>query len=79
MSKRIRKEDDADRWLREHDPYYASTKKNKRSKENYPYDTPEQEHRRRQIEIPLSNLNSSQRRELTDVLGSYDEYGKFNL
>lgn len=79
MAKRIRKEDEADLWLRKHDPYYASTKKNKRSKEEYPYETPEQEHRRRQIEIPISNLNSSQRRELRGVLGSYDEAGEFNL
>ena len=79
MAKRTRKEDDADKWLRKHDPYYASTKKNKRCKEKYPYDTPEQEHRRTQIEIPFSNLNSSQRRSLTDILGSYDEDGEFNL
>ena len=79
MAKRIRKEDGADLWLRKHDPYYSSTKKNKRSKEKYPYDTPEQEHRRRQTEIPLSNLNTSQRRELKSVLGAYDEDGEFNL
>lgn len=79
MAKRIRKEDEADRWLREHDPYYSSTKKNKRRKEEYPYDTPEQEHRRKQIEIPLSDLNSRQRRELKGVLGSYDGDGEFNL
>lgn len=79
MGKRIRKEDDADKWLREHDPYYASNKKNKRSRAKYPYDTPEQEHRRMQIEIPLSNLNSRQRLELKGLLGSYDEDGEFNL
>lgn len=79
MAKRIRKEDEADRWLREHDPYYASTKRNKRRKEEYPYDTPEQEHRRMQIEIPLSDLNPSQRQELKSVLGSYGEDGDFNL
>lgn len=79
MAKRIRDEDEGDRWLREHDPYYASKKKNKRRKEKYPYDTPEQEHRRMQIEIPLSNLNSRQRHELKGVLGSYDEDGEFNL
>lgn len=79
MAKRIRKEDDADRWLREHDPYYASTKKNKKTKEKYPYDTPEQEHRRTRAEIPLSNLTSRQRQELKSVLGSYDEGGEFNL
>ena len=79
MAKRIREEDNADCWLREHDPYYSSTKKNKRRKEKYPYDTPEQEHRRVQMEIPLSNLNSRQLRELKGVLGSYDEDGEFNL
>ena len=79
MAKKIREEDEADRWLREHDPYYTSKKKNKRRTEKYPYDTPEYEHRRMQIEIPLSNLNSSQRRELRGILGSYDEDGEFNL
>ena len=79
MAKRIRNEDDADRWLRKHDPYYASTKKNKRRKERYPYDTPEQGHRRSQTETPLSNLTSRQRAELKGVLGSYDEDGEFNL
>lgn len=79
MAKRIRKEDEADRWLREHDPYYASTKSNKRRKERYPYDTPEQEHRRMQVEIPMSNLNASQRQELKSVLGSYNDDGDFNL
>ena len=79
MAKRIRKEDDADLWLREHDPYYASTKKNKKRIEKYPYDTPEQEHRRLQAEIPLSNLNSGQRRDLRSVLGAYVDSGEFNL
>ena len=79
MAKRIRKEDDADRWLREHDPYYTGKKMNKRAKEEYPYDTPEQAHRRAQVEIPLSNLNAKQRVELKGVLGSYDGEGKFNL
>ena len=79
MAQRIRKEDEADRWLREHDPYYSSTKKNKRGKEVYPYDTPEQEHRRTQVEIPLSNLNSRQKQELKGVLGSYDDNTGFNL
>lgn len=79
MAKRVREEDEADIWLREHDPYYSSTKKNKRSKEKYPYDTPEQGHRRAQIEIPISNLSTKQRRDLRGVLGSYDKDGEFNL
>lgn len=76
---KIRKEDEADKWLREHDPYYTSQKRNKRRNKKYTYDTPEQEHRRQQVEIPFSNLNSKQRVELKGVLGSYDEGGEFNL
>ena len=77
--RRSRTEDMADLWLREHDPYYLSKERGKRKKEKYPYDTPEQEKRRMQIEIPISDLNSSQRLELKGVLGSYDEAGDFNL
>lgn len=79
MAKKVREKDDADRWLQEHDPYYSSTKNNKRRKEKYPYETLEQEHRRTQVEVPLSSLNSRQRRELRSVLGSYDDGGEFNL
>ena len=79
MGARYRKEDEADKWLREHDPYYTDTEKNKKKKLEYPYDTPEQEHRRVQIEIPIRNLNSRQRRELRGVLGAYDDEGEFNL
>lgn len=74
-----RKEDDADRWLREHDPYYASKDKNKRQKEEYHYDTIEQEHRKSLVEIPLSTLTPRQRRELKNALGAYDDSGEFNL
>lgn len=79
MAKSARKEDEADLWLRDHDPYYTDTEKNKRKKITHPYETPEQEHRRLRTEIPLSNLNSSQRQELKGVLGAYDEGGEFNL
>lgn len=79
MAVKYRKEDDADKWLRAHDPYYTDTEKNKRKKLAYPYDTPEQEHRRVQVEIPISNLNNSQKRTLKGVLGAYDEDGDFNL
>lgn len=79
MAKIARGEDMADKWLREHDPYYTDPDKNKRKKLMYPYDTPEQEHRRVQIEIPISNLNSSHKLELKGVLGAYDEDGEFNL
>jgi len=72
-------EDDADLWLRVNDPYYTSPDKDKRSKIKFPYDTPEQERRRRETEIPISNLNSSQRITLKGVAGSYDGEGNFNL
>lgn len=58
MSKFRREEDEADKWLREHDPYYTSSDRDKRKKMSNPYETPEQEKRRRETEIPLSNLNS---------------------
>lgn len=74
-----REEDQADKWLREHDPYYTNTDKDKRSKIDSPYDTPEQERRRREAEIPISNLNSSQRITLKGIAGSYDEDGNFSL
>ena len=79
MSKFRRDEDEADKWLRKHDPYYTATKKNKRKKLKYPYDTPEQERRKRATEIPISNLNSSQRVQFKEIAGSYDEKGEFNL
>lgn len=72
-------EDEADRWLREHDPYYSSTKKNKSSVERYPYDTLEMRHRRAAIEIPFSCLNSAQRVQFAEVAGAYDENGNFEL
>lgn len=76
---RYRQEDEADRWLREHDPYYSSTKKNKRRKEKYPYETIEMEHRRSSVEIPISNLNKAQKRQMKEVAGAYDEEGNFDL
>jgi len=76
---KYRQEDEADKWLREHDPYYSSTIKNKRRKEKYPYETVEMEHRRSSIEIPVSNLNASQRRQMKEVAGAYDENGNFDL
>lgn len=79
MSRFRREEDEADKWLREHDPYYSDTRKNKRKYNNHPYDTPEQEKRRRSMEIPFSNLTSKQRLQLKDVAGSYNENGEFNL
>lgn len=35
MRIRYRKEDEADKWLKKHDPYYKSTAKNKRKKAKY--------------------------------------------
>ena len=79
MSRLRREEDAADKWLREHDPYYADPKKNKRKMVSHPYETPEQERRRRETEIPLSNLNSYQRVQFKQVGGSYTERGEFDL
>ena len=45
MSKFRREEDEADKWLREHDPYYTDTSRNKKSKCKYVYETPEIERR----------------------------------
>lgn len=79
MSRFRREEDEADKWLREHDPYYTNPDKNKRKRVKYPYETPEQERRRREMEIPISNLNSSQKVQLKSIAGEYDENGHFNL
>lgn len=79
MSKFRREEDEADKWLREHDPYYTSSDRDKRKKMNNPYETPEQEKRRRETEIPLSNLNSYQRVRFKQVGSSYTERGEFDL
>lgn len=79
LSKFRREEDEADKWLREHDPYYTSSDRDKRKKMSNPYETPEQEKRRRETEIPLSNLNSYQRVQFKQVGGSYTESGEFDL
>ena len=79
LSKFRREEDEADKWLREHDPYYTSPDRDKRKKLSNPYETPEQEKRRRETEIPLSNLNSYQRVQFKQVGGSYTERGEFDL
>lgn len=64
MGKLRRKEDAADKWLREHDPYYLSKDKKKMAKEKYSYETPRQEERRRKWEIPISCLSMKQKREI---------------
>lgn len=79
MSRLRREEDAADKWLREHDPYYADPKKNKRKMVSHPYETPEQERRRRETEIPISSLSSKQRVQFKEVAGVYNEKGEFSL
>ena len=79
MSRFRREEDQADKWLRENDPYYTDPDKNKRRRVKHPYETPEQERRSREMEIPISNLNSSQKVQLKSVAGEYDDNGNFNL
>ena len=78
MGKYIREEDDADLWLREHDPYYLDKGKNKREKYGVYYETPDQEERRRNMEIPISSLNAKQRLQLKEAgAGAYNEKGEF--
>lgn len=60
MSRYLREEDEADKWLREHDPYYTDTTVGKRKKMEKPYETPKQEARRRDMEIPFSSLSLKQ-------------------
>lgn len=79
MGIRYRKEDEADKWLRKHDPYYKSKNGHKSKKLKYPYNTARQERTRVEIEIPFSNLNASQRRQMKDIAGAYDEDGNFEL
>lgn len=74
-----REEDDADLWLREHDPYYTDPKRGKRKNLLHPYETPEQERRRREAEIPISNLNEYQKLKFSEIAGAYDEDGEFEL
>jgi len=65
MGKYLREEDEADKWLREHDPYYTSADKNKKEKMRRPYETPKQEARRKDMEIPFSSLSSKQSAEFS--------------
>lgn len=59
-----REEDEADKWLREHDPYYLSKSTRKRSDNPYPYETPKQELRRKLREIPFSSLSLKQSKQI---------------
>ncbi len=79
MSRFRRKEDTADLWLREHDPYYTNPDRNKKKRLEYPYETPEQERRKKETAIPISNLNSSQRAQFRQIAGFYTEDGEFEL
>ncbi len=79
MGIRYRHEDDADKWLREHDPYYLSQSGHKSRVQEYPYDTVRQERTKANREIPFSNLTKAQRRKAKDVLGVYDENGNFEV
>lgn len=76
MSVFSRKEDDADKWLRDHDPYYTSKAKNKSKLVANPYDTPEQEHRKSQMELPLSSLSVKQ---VLEIGGQISDDGNIEL
>ena len=60
-------EDEADLWLKKHDPYYSKKSSKKMQKEPCPYETPELEKRRMQMEIPFSQLSLNQRMEVPEV------------
>lgn len=64
MSRYLREEDEADKWLRDHDPYYLSRDRRKGLKDPCPYETPKQEARRRDMEIPFSSLSQRQSKEI---------------
>ncbi|MCM1258090.1 MAG: hypothetical protein NC307_09595 [Roseburia sp.] len=68
MIKKIREEDDADKWLREHDPYYLDKRRNKKNMEYY-YETPLQERRKGEKEIPFSSLSTKHRKDVFDAGG----------
>jgi hypothetical protein len=74
-----REEDPADKWLRDHDPYYTDPDKGKRGKLDCPYDTPKQEYRKNRVEIPISNLSSSQRLSVAPILGTFKEIDDVSL
>lgn len=71
LSKWLREEDEADKWLREQDPYYLDKSNFKRKHEDRPYETPKQEARRRDMEIPFSSLSLNQSKEAGI---EYDKY-----
>ena len=70
MGKFKREEDEADKWLREHDPFYSDKSRSKKS--GAYYETPKMEERRRSKEIPMSSLSLRQR-ESTERLSTYTD------
>ena len=72
MGKFLRAEDEADKWLRENDPYYTDTRSNKTDIYNTYYDTPKMESRRLEMEIPMSSLSLRQR-DRTDTLSTFTD------
>lgn len=54
-----RGEDEADKWLRLHDPYYTDMSRGKSNKIRNPYLTPDQEVARARKEIPISQLGEA--------------------
>ena len=66
-----RKEDEADKWLREHDPYYTTKDRWKKKKGAY-YENPEQEHRRYSIEIPFSSLSKKQKSDIPEAINIFE-------
>lgn len=78
MGKFRRKEDEADLWLRQHDPYYLSKSGHKSKKDEYPYDTARMERTKAEKEIPFSNLTKAQRVQIKSSLGAFDDEGNFS-
>lgn len=76
MSKFRREEDEADKWLREHDPYYTDKSRGKCEKYGTYYHTPEMERNRLEKEIPLSNLSIKQAQSIGIEISSNDRTGK---
>ena len=72
MSKFSREEDEADKWLREHDPYYTDPSKAKVN--GAYYETPKMEERRRSKEIPISSLSLRQRESCMNLSTFSDDF-----
>lgn len=68
-----RREDQADLWLREHDPYYTDKKRGKKNDLKYPYLTPDQEVARARMEIPISSIGTGEKEITLDYLGLLEE------